>query len=37
MEVAGGMVAGIVLGFFIQYFPSVDQVGMVSQQDCNII
>lgn len=26
LEVAGGMVAGILLGFLIQYFPSVDQV-----------
>lgn len=28
LEVAGGMVAGILLGFLIQYFPSVDQVYM---------
>ena len=26
MEVFGGMVAGILLGFFLQYFPSKDQV-----------
>lgn len=31
LEVAGGMVAGILLGFIIQYFPSVDQVGVLSQ------
>lgn len=29
LEVAGGMVAGILLGFIIQYFPSVDQVGVL--------
>lgn len=28
LEVGGGMVAGILLGFIIQYFPSVDQVGV---------
>lgn len=27
LEVVGGMVAGILLGFLIQYFPSADQVG----------
>lgn len=27
LEVAGGTVAGILLGFIVQYFPSVDQVG----------
>ena len=26
LEVGGGMLAGILLGFLIQYFPSVDQV-----------
>lgn len=26
LEVAGGLVLGILLGFLIQYFPSVDQV-----------
>lgn len=31
LEVAGGMVAGILLGFIIQYFPSVDQVGVLLQ------
>uniref|UniRef100_A0A8C9Z2P1 Cation/H+ exchanger transmembrane domain-containing protein n=1 Tax=Sander lucioperca TaxID=283035 RepID=A0A8C9Z2P1_SANLU len=29
MEVSGGMVAGILLGFLIQYFPSVDQKHLV--------
>ena len=29
LEVAGGLVVGILLGFLIQYFPSVDQVGML--------
>uniref|UniRef100_A0A8C5D3I8 Cation/H+ exchanger transmembrane domain-containing protein n=1 Tax=Gouania willdenowi TaxID=441366 RepID=A0A8C5D3I8_GOUWI len=29
LEVAGGMVAGIVLGFLIQYFPSTDQKYIV--------
>lgn len=29
LEVAGGMVAGILLGFLIQYFPSVDQKHIV--------
>lgn len=27
LEVAGGLLAGILLGFVIQYFPSIDQVG----------
>lgn len=27
LEVAGGLLAGILLGFIIQYFPSIDQVG----------
>lgn len=31
LEVGGGMVAGIILGFLIQYFPSVDQVGLLLQ------
>lgn len=36
LEVAGGLVAGIILGFVIQYFPSVDQVGPadVSSSSC---
>ncbi len=37
LEVAGGMVAGILLGFLIQYFPSVDQVGMLLQHYHDII
>lgn len=28
LEVAGGLLAGILLGFIIQYFPSIDQVGV---------
>uniref|UniRef100_A0A3Q3N259 Cation/H+ exchanger transmembrane domain-containing protein n=1 Tax=Labrus bergylta TaxID=56723 RepID=A0A3Q3N259_9LABR len=32
MEVAGGMVAGIILGFLIQYFPSVDQKHLVMKR-----
>nr|AXV43385.1 sodium/hydrogen exchanger 9B2 [Lateolabrax maculatus] len=32
MEVAGGMVAGILLGFLIQYFPSVDQKHIVMKR-----
>lgn len=28
LEVAGGLLAGVLLGFIIQYFPSVDQVGV---------
>ncbi|CAG01272.1 unnamed protein product, partial [Tetraodon nigroviridis] len=27
LEVAGGLLAGLLLGFIIQYFPSIDQVG----------
>ncbi|XP_037530862.1 sodium/hydrogen exchanger 9B2 [Nematolebias whitei] len=32
MEVAGGMVAGILLGLLIQYFPSVDQKHVVMKR-----
>ncbi|KAM9770300.1 sodium/hydrogen exchanger 9B2 isoform 2-T4 [Menidia menidia] len=32
LEVAGGMVAGILLGFLIQYFPSVDQRHLVMKR-----
>ncbi|XP_026159173.1 sodium/hydrogen exchanger 9B2 [Mastacembelus armatus] len=32
LEVAGGMVAGILLGFLIQYFPSVDQKHLVMKR-----
>ncbi|XP_076001452.1 sodium/hydrogen exchanger 9B2 isoform X2 [Genypterus blacodes] len=32
LEVGGGMVAGILLGFLIQYFPSVDQKHMVMKR-----
>lgn len=32
LEVAGGTIAGTLLGFLIQYFPSVDQVGRSLQQ-----
>ncbi|XP_041838613.1 sodium/hydrogen exchanger 9B2 isoform X1 [Melanotaenia boesemani] len=32
LEVIGGMVAGIVLGFLIQYFPSVDQKHVVMKR-----
>ncbi|KAK5866139.1 hypothetical protein PBY51_020353 [Eleginops maclovinus] len=32
LEVAGGMVAGILLGFLIQYFPSVDQKHVVMKR-----
>uniref|UniRef100_A0A3Q3ED95 Cation/H+ exchanger transmembrane domain-containing protein n=1 Tax=Kryptolebias marmoratus TaxID=37003 RepID=A0A3Q3ED95_KRYMA len=32
LEVAGGMVAGILLGFLIQYFPSVDQKHIVMKR-----
>ncbi|XP_029917393.1 sodium/hydrogen exchanger 9B2 isoform X2 [Myripristis murdjan] len=32
LEVAGGMVAGILLGFLIQYFPSVDQKYVVMKR-----
>ncbi|XP_028262902.1 sodium/hydrogen exchanger 9B2 isoform X2 [Parambassis ranga] len=32
LEVAGGMVAGILLGFLIQYFPSVDQKYIVMKR-----
>ncbi|AWP05554.1 Mitochondrial sodium/hydrogen exchanger NHA2 [Scophthalmus maximus] len=32
LEVAGGMVAGIILGFLIQYFPSVDQKYLVMKR-----
>lgn len=28
LEVVGGLLAGIVLGLIIQYFPSIDQVGV---------
>lgn len=28
LEVAGGLLTGILLGFVIQYFPSMDQVGV---------
>lgn len=28
LEVASGLVAGILLGFLIQYFPSLDQVDV---------
>lgn len=28
LEVAGGLLTGILLGFVIQYFPSIDQVGV---------
>lgn len=31
LEVGGGTIVGILLGFLIQYFPSVDQVGMLLQ------
>lgn len=36
LEVVGGTVAGILLGFLIQYFPSVDQVGMLLQRHHDI-
>ncbi|CAJ1052284.1 sodium/hydrogen exchanger 9B2 isoform X1 [Xyrichtys novacula] len=32
LEVAGGMIAGILLGFLIQYFPSVDQKNLVMKR-----
>ncbi|MED6254772.1 Sodium/hydrogen exchanger 9B2 [Ataeniobius toweri] len=32
LEVVGGMVAGILLGFLIQYFPSVDQKHLVMKR-----
>ncbi|XP_068613105.1 sodium/hydrogen exchanger 9B2 [Brachionichthys hirsutus] len=32
MEVIGGLVAGILLGFLIQYFPSVDQKHLVMKR-----
>uniref|UniRef100_A0A3Q3VZY9 Cation/H+ exchanger transmembrane domain-containing protein n=1 Tax=Mola mola TaxID=94237 RepID=A0A3Q3VZY9_MOLML len=32
LEVGGGMVAGILLGFIIQYFPSVDQKHIVMKR-----
>ncbi|XP_074486090.1 sodium/hydrogen exchanger 9B2 isoform X2 [Sebastes fasciatus] len=32
LEVGGGMVAGIILGFLIQYFPSVDQKHIVMKR-----
>ncbi|XP_072319039.1 sodium/hydrogen exchanger 9B2 isoform X2 [Eucyclogobius newberryi] len=32
LEVAGGTVAGILLGFLIQYFPSVDQKNLVMKR-----
>ncbi|XP_071760402.1 sodium/hydrogen exchanger 9B2 isoform X2 [Centroberyx gerrardi] len=32
LEVGGGMVAGILLGFLIQYFPSVDQKHLVMKR-----
>ncbi|XP_008315377.1 sodium/hydrogen exchanger 9B2 isoform X1 [Cynoglossus semilaevis] len=32
LEVAGGMVAGILLGFLIQHFPSVDQKHLVMKR-----
>uniref|UniRef100_A0A671WV32 Cation/H+ exchanger transmembrane domain-containing protein n=1 Tax=Sparus aurata TaxID=8175 RepID=A0A671WV32_SPAAU len=32
LEVAGGLVAGIILGFLIQYFPSVDQKHLVMKR-----
>ncbi|KAJ3615213.1 hypothetical protein NHX12_018781 [Muraenolepis orangiensis] len=32
LEVGGGMVAGILLGFLIQYFPSIDQKHLVMKR-----